>query len=532
MKSATSLIVRCFRVLALVVTAALGPLPGTAATLTVQNLNDSGPGSLRAAIILAEPGWTIAFAPNVTGTIALTSGELVIDKNLTIEGPGRNVLTIDAQNASRVFRVADGVVRINRLSLRNGSVRGADGADASSAFEEGHPGEAARGGAILNFGELTVSDCLLLTHRATGGHGGDGAPDLPVVAATRGGTGGEAAGGAIYNGHRLVLANSTIDGAVALAGNGGVGGYSIYPANAFAGQGGNSSGGLGGGIYNIGTMMASNCLFYRCHAEGGDAGIGGDASTFQGRGGGSGGHGGAGHGGGVYNLSTTLVVNCTFTLSRGQGGAGGNGANGLTRDGRGGNGGDSFGGAIFNRAGREVTLIHDTIVNCHVVPGDEGFSPDFTDNGTRGAGVGGGVYDESLAETRFLNTLVAFNTANTSHHDVFGAVTSLGHNFIRDRDTSTGWSGTDQTGAGASPLDPQIHPLADNGGPSLTIMPRRGSPLVDRGDSSVLTGPWNVLSDQRGVYRWAGIYVDIGAVEAPYGYYRVVVTTNGLAVSA
>ena len=57
-----------------------------AATITVANGDDSGPGSLRQAILSAASGDTINFAPSVT-TVTLTSGELVIDKDLTITGP-------------------------------------------------------------------------------------------------------------------------------------------------------------------------------------------------------------------------------------------------------------------------------------------------------------------------------------------------------------------------------------------------------------------------------------------------------------
>ena len=73
---------------------------GMAATLT--DLNDSGAGSLRAAIAAAAPGDTINFS--VTGTIMLAS-ELAIDKNLTIQGPGANLLTISGNNAVRVFNI-------------------------------------------------------------------------------------------------------------------------------------------------------------------------------------------------------------------------------------------------------------------------------------------------------------------------------------------------------------------------------------------------------------------------------------------
>ena len=71
-----------------------------AATITVTNTNDSGPGSLRQALVDANDGDTINFA--VTGSITLTSGGLAIDKNLTISGPGANQLSIDGNQTGGV----------------------------------------------------------------------------------------------------------------------------------------------------------------------------------------------------------------------------------------------------------------------------------------------------------------------------------------------------------------------------------------------------------------------------------------------
>jgi hypothetical protein len=48
--------------------------PVSAAIITVTNINDNGPGSLRQSILDAAPGDTINFS--VTGAIRLTSGEL------------------------------------------------------------------------------------------------------------------------------------------------------------------------------------------------------------------------------------------------------------------------------------------------------------------------------------------------------------------------------------------------------------------------------------------------------------------------
>jgi len=50
-------------------------------TLTVTNILDSGPGSLRAEIAAANSGDTINFASSLDGqTVTLTSGELLINK--------------------------------------------------------------------------------------------------------------------------------------------------------------------------------------------------------------------------------------------------------------------------------------------------------------------------------------------------------------------------------------------------------------------------------------------------------------------
>ncbi|MCX6877023.1 MAG: hypothetical protein NTW21_24905 [Verrucomicrobia bacterium] len=127
MKSINTTLVRPFSVVAMA--ALLGFFIATAtivqATITVPNLNDSGPGSLRQAIGDAAPGEMIAFS--ATGTITLTSGELVIDKNLSINGPGASNLTLSGNNSSRVFRISGGNVTISNLTIANGHASGDEG---------------------------------------------------------------------------------------------------------------------------------------------------------------------------------------------------------------------------------------------------------------------------------------------------------------------------------------------------------------------------------------------------------------------
>ena len=66
-------------------------IPAHAATIMVTNTNDNGPGSLRQALADANDGDTID-ATGVSGTITLTSGQLLVDKSVTINGAGADVL--------------------------------------------------------------------------------------------------------------------------------------------------------------------------------------------------------------------------------------------------------------------------------------------------------------------------------------------------------------------------------------------------------------------------------------------------------
>ena len=72
-----------------------------AATITVTSTADSGAGTLRDALASASDGDTIDFS--VTGTITLTSGQLVVNNSLTISGPGAANLAVNGNAASRIM---------------------------------------------------------------------------------------------------------------------------------------------------------------------------------------------------------------------------------------------------------------------------------------------------------------------------------------------------------------------------------------------------------------------------------------------
>src|SRR5262245_15516733 len=77
-------------------------------TLTVLNNHDLGAGTLRGTIAHARDGDTIVSDPSLNGqTIALTSDELAIKKNLDIEGPGASLLAISGSDNYRIFDVVN-----------------------------------------------------------------------------------------------------------------------------------------------------------------------------------------------------------------------------------------------------------------------------------------------------------------------------------------------------------------------------------------------------------------------------------------
>jgi hypothetical protein len=130
-----------------------GAISAHANIITVTNANDSGPGSLRQALADANDGDTINFA--VTGTIGLTSGELLVTKNITISGPSAENLAVNGNAKSTVFHVAPGeTVTISGLTIINGYTTGF-------------------GGGIHNdHASLTLNNCTVTANNGSGSQGG------------------------------------------------------------------------------------------------------------------------------------------------------------------------------------------------------------------------------------------------------------------------------------------------------------------------------------------------------------------------
>src|SRR5262245_36428232 len=161
------------------------PSTPTPITYTVTNLNDSGAGSLRQAVLdaNAHPGPdVINFASGLSGTITLTSGQLMIFGSVSINGPGSG-LTVSGNDASRVFSISAPPLFGRPVSI--------------SGLEITH-GKAGQGAGILNFGASLTLDNVVLSNNV----------------AQR--ASGEARGGGILNlAGKLTVANSTFTDNVA-----------------------------------------------------------------------------------------------------------------------------------------------------------------------------------------------------------------------------------------------------------------------------------------------------------------------------
>jgi hypothetical protein len=222
-----------------------------AATYTVANTNDSGPGSLRQAILDANASSgvadTIDFDLSLSGpqTITLASQLPTITDGagLTIDG-GSADITLSGNNVVRVFEVASGAeLTLNNLTVANGR---ADNA----------------GGGILNLGTLEVNNSTISGNRAGTFSGGiHNVGTLTVNNSTISGNRAGTFSGGIHNVGTLTVNSSTISGNSAGTDNGGIG-------NASAGTltvnnstiSGNSANNNGGGIGNGSTATLNNTI--------------------------------------------------------------------------------------------------------------------------------------------------------------------------------------------------------------------------------------------------------------------------------
>ncbi len=465
------------------------------ATITVTSTADSGTGTLRAALANAANGDTID-ASGVTGTILLTSGELLVSNSVTILGPGPANLAVDGDDANRAFNISGTAVTIAGLTITNGKASGGFPANCGGAIYTGP-------------GRLTLSNCIFSGNSAEFGGGiFDNHSILTVSACTFSGNS-AANGGGIFN--------NTVFGSGTLA---------VSSCN-FSGNSANND--SGGGIYNNGqasgnaTAQIGNSTFngnsagygagiYNDGHSGGSAALSVRTSTFSS-------NSASGWGGGIFNngtssgIGTVQIVNSTLSANS----ANGNGAgiyNNAESSGTGtveiatstlsDNLAGGNGGAIFNdgtSSGQATLMVRACTLSGNSATGGIG-------GGIRNDG-GGGSANVALGSTILKAGASGANLANLS-----GIVSSDGYNLASDN------GGGFLTGiADQIHTDPMLGPLQDNGGPTFTHALLPGSPAIDKGKNFNSS-----ITDQRGLPRtldFAGIPnasgadgTDIGAIES------------------
>jgi hypothetical protein len=441
-------------------------------TYPVTNTMDAGAGSLRAAIdsANAHPGPdTITFDMSINGdTITLTAAEDIdITDTVYVAGNGIDSTIIDGGGNDRIFEITSGVeCKIENLTLRNGY---------TSNF----------GGAIYNFGNLSVNNSFITNNNALDNGGGiynnSNATATFTNSTIAGNTSGDRGGG-VFNFNasasftEVIIKENTCD-----FDGGGI--YNDNNSNATFSNteiSSNMSQSLGGGFFNKSSSTATftNVTIAGNSAQDNGGGIYNDnnsTATFI--------HSIiAGNitqasGGGIYNVDATAQVTNT-SIS--------------------GNTSPEGGGGVVNRSG---------MANFSSV----------TIAGNNAQILGGGIYSFINSTTTFTNSIIAKNTA-TDGSDMFTDGTSAvnaSHSLIGDDSDSSFPSGNGNiVGTSGSPVDPlfiEDVPTAPSSGGDLRL--QSCSPAINAGLNDSLG--MNDTLDLFGNPRIAYDTVDMGAFEYP-----------------
>ena len=429
------------------------------ALLTVANTNDSGPGSLRQAILNANT--TPLAADTIVFDAAVFSAPRVIDvinplpqfssaAPLAIIGPGSSLLTVRKTGAGaavyrRVFDSFSPTLTLSGMTLTGGNLTGANGAGLSCASASnvtlddmvitGNTANTNDGGGIYlgNNATLTIRNSVVTNNSAR-------------------------RGGGIYffDGGSLVMDNGTVSGNTAV----GTSGRDVSGGGVYFGGAALPNPPAG---FLPGTLLIRNSTIAGNVAAGGGGGFGSENLT-----------------GTLLFRNSTISGNVAAT---------------------------SGGGILQTAAPVTITIENSTITNNRA---------DGTVTGSNATGGGGISRVTSYPGTlNITNSIVSGNsnlltpdilTTNTTTNARYSAIGSAGGFAVSGASSHNIPFGTNLL----------LGPLAGNGGRTLTHLPQAGSPLINTG-SNALT-PSDLVNDQRGpgYPRVVGPSVDIGAVESPH----------------
>jgi predicted outer membrane repeat protein len=436
-----------------------------AASYTVTNTNDSGAGSLRAAIQSANASAGLDVINfNLAGcpcSIKLASS-LVVTGPLSIVGPGAATLSLDGQGTVRVLNISNVPVSISGMTILGGNAG------------------AGNGGGIFSGGALTLTQVSLAGNAALSGGGAYvtarlQADNLTVDSnqATNG------SGGGIYAASNVLMTNSVIQNNTVIT-NGYGGGLlvvGVFTAtdtnfvgnavtNGYDGGGLYASGGLkltggqftrnrvtrqkgyggGGGVISFGRISITGTQFISNTAA--DWGGGAYLADFVA------GHSSSltnvsfvsntasgGGGGGLFMWFTSTLTSPTFINNKS---------------------GYRGGGAYAGYAGSYRTIINGGYFSHNTASGGGGFYSDgsFALDGTQivsntsRSGNGGGAWTPANASV--ANAYIAYNTVITAGNsgglDTGGSVIITNTTFVQNR-TLTGNGGGSGAGGNATLTD-------------------------------------------------------------------------------
>jgi len=449
------------------VTGTLVDRAGAATTITVTNLNATGPNSLYDAMNNAVSGDTIDFQAGLTGTITLSKNLPTISQNISIVGPGPGVITIDGQDKYHPFEFEQaGAASISGLTITNGFSNGVNNDNSGGAI-----GVYAYG---RHMASMTISHMVITSSASQNDgaaiwcHGGysyrahsAGYVDaLTITDTVITGNHSNSGGGGLYSDSctNVTIANTTISGNTA-AGNGGgmyVDDGALEVRNTTVSG---NTGRYGGGVFVNDYQFAFE-----------NSTISGNHATKN--------------GGGIEQYDGALsLVQTTVTANT----AAGNGA-GLYAE--------NLGFTVRPSATR----------------GDDRTKREATEHSKENAKAKLGT-QQATDELVLTGTILAGNPGVDLQGDGSAGQISSQNSLIGTVDPATVVHDLGGTLLGVNPM---LGPLANNGGPTQTHALLAGSPAINTGPNPVPTFTGNQF-DQRGpgFARVIGGRVDIGAFEAP-----------------
>ncbi|MDZ7965362.1 MAG: DUF4347 domain-containing protein [Nostoc sp. DedSLP03] len=481
---------------------------GVLATFTVNSTQDVDDGdanngitTLREAIKLANASteddaiaFEGVFTDDTPDVISLTSGQLTITDNITILGTGASKLTVSGNNASGVFEILGlGTdVSIDGLTVANGNDTLGGGIlvnsfgifNLTNSIVSGNVG-----GGINSSGIVTVTNSSVSSNTGSGINvsnaisGFLGSTDIidasyGILNLTNSSISGNTGDGISNEGSRVSLTNSSVSSNTrfGIYNNAALIGYGTYDSGILNLTNSSVSGNTEGGISNLGSFLRLTNSSVSGNTGSGISNLGIDDP-----------YGGA--------SSSAILNNSTVS----------------------GNTAISDGGGIYND--NTLTLLNTTVTN----------------NTADSNGDGGGVFN-SAGTITVANTIIAGNfdksTSGNINPDVAGIFTDSGNNLIGNNTGSTSFTTSTLVGTSATPIDPKLGSLQNNGGVTFTHALLAGSHAINAGNNTLVSG--SLITDQRGAGfgRISGGVVDIGAYEVqssitpPVNTDTVVTNTN------